>query len=149
MNGRTILGVVLALVLVGGAAALGVGIYNAGIAAGLAQAAANEGTTPVVVPAYGYGWGWGGPGFGFGGVLFGILGFLLLLLLIAGLFRAVTFRGRGPGRWGGPGEGPDRFRGSRWESHARELHDEWHRRGDAAQSAGPAAQSAGPAAPAS
>jgi hypothetical protein len=135
MSGRTILGVILALVLVGGAAALGVGIYNAGIAQGVAQAAASEGTAPIVVPAYGYGWGWGGPGFGFGGVIFGILGFLLLLFLIAGLFRALTFRGRGAGGWGGPGRwadhdhdrATDRFRGSPWETRAREIHDEWHK----------------------
>jgi hypothetical protein len=131
MSGRTILGVILALVLVGGAAALGVGIYNAGIAQGVAQAAASEGTAPIVVPAYGYGWGWGGPGFGFGGVFFGILGFLLLLFLVAGLFRALAFRGRGSGGWGGPGPwggpGSDRFRGSPWETRAREIHDEWHK----------------------
>jgi hypothetical protein len=148
LSGRTILGLLFALLLIAGAAAVGVGIYNAGIAQGIAQSA--DGTTPaVVVPAY----GWDGPGWGIGGLFFGILFFVFFLFLIGGLFRALTYRGRGWGAWAGPGGpgGPGRwgaghdhsvegFRGSPWEQRAREMHDEWHRQHDAG--GGPA--SAGP-----
>jgi len=144
VNGRTILAVVLALLLTVGAAAIGVSIYNAGIAQGAAQAAAGTGST-VVVPAYGWGWGWGG--WGFGGLFFGFFGFLFLLFVIGAIFRLAFGWGRrggrrgwgygpgyGPGGWGGSGgqgspsgAGPDAFRGSPWEARARQIHDEWHR----------------------
>jgi hypothetical protein len=137
VSGRTILGLLFALLLIAGAAAVGVGIYNAGIAQGIAQSA-DGATPPVVVPAYGY--GWGGPGWGIGGLFFGILFFVFFLFLIGGLFRALTYRGRGwggpgwggPGRWGaGHDHSVEGFRGSPWEQRAREVHDEWHRQRDA------------------
>ena len=142
MNGRTIARILLVVVLIGGALAVGVTSYNAGVTAGLVQSG-----QAVVVPggypvapgtAYvGYGWGFG---HGFG--LFGFLGGLLFLFLLIGLIRAAV---GGPRRgWGGPG-GPRGWGDGRrdaWEERVRETHDALHR-----ESADrPADRPAGPAA---
>ena len=129
MNGRTLIRVVLLLVIVVGAGALGVSAYNAGVTAGLA--AGGEGSLAVAPVVYPYaGWGWHGGGFGF----FGFLGFLFFLFLLFGLIRAATWGGRrawggGPGRWGGPGWGsPGRHGSDRWHEHEglREIHRKLH-----------------------
>jgi hypothetical protein len=125
MNGQTFARLVLVVLLVVGAIALGVSAYDAGVTAGLAQ----NGTI-AVAPGYPVGpyvgWGWGfGHGFGF----FGFFGGFLFLILVFALVRA-AFGGRRHG-WGGPGRrGPgggwhDRDR--TWEDRAREVHDAWHR----------------------
>ena len=127
MFGRTILGVLAAIALVGLVAVIGTSVYNAGISQGLAEAAAAAASSgdpaPVVVAPYGgYGYGHGGWGFGFFGILFWILGFFLIF----GLLRAAF----GWGRWGGGGPG----RGG-WDSRQdrmAELHRELHRREDQA-----------------
>ena len=134
MNGRTIARALLALVLIAGVVGIGIGAYNAGVSQGLVASghvvAAPDGYVGgPYAGGYGYGWGWGGPGFGF----FGFLGFLLFFFLLIGLVRAAFGRGRGWGRregWGGPGHEHGSWRGSPWESRAREIHDEWHRTGD-------------------
>jgi hypothetical protein len=103
--------------------AIGVGVYNAGVSAGLAEniQALPSGESEAVVPygpygPYGYGWGWGGwhgPGFGFFGIIFWILGIFLIFALLRAAF--------GRGRWGGPGgwgNGRDRI-----EALHRELHE--------------------------
>ncbi|HEU4572757.1 MAG TPA: hypothetical protein VFR93_08710 [Candidatus Limnocylindrales bacterium] len=127
MNGRTIARILLAIVLIGGAITLGIGAYNAGVTAGLAQTGqvvvANGGYLAPGGAYIGYGWGFGwGHGFGF----FGFLGGLLFLFLLIGLFRAAF---GGPRRGWGPGYGPGRRHGwgSGWEDRAREAHDAWHR----------------------
>jgi hypothetical protein len=137
MNGRFVFGALVALVVAGGAAVLGAAAYQAGIALGVAQSAA--GTTSVVYYGLGH-----GAGFGLGWLVFGFFGFLFLLFLFGAIVRAMSFRHAGYGRWGGPGAwgGPDRWsgghdgsqtasherwRGTPWEAHAREIHDEWHR----------------------
>jgi hypothetical protein len=126
MFGRGIFGVLAAIVVVAVVAGIGIGVYNAGVSEGVAEAArlaqaAGESPAPVVYPPYighpGYGYGWGG-GFGFFGILFGIL----FLFLIFGLVRAAF----GWGRWGGGGRGP-----GGWESRNEriaELHRELHKR---------------------
>ena len=123
---RTFLMVLAVVALIGGAAALGVTAYNAGLAAGLASGA--EGAT-VVYPYAGWGWHGGGSGF------FGFLGFLFVLFLLFGLFRAAAWGGRGwggPGHWGGPGRsaagGPGRHGVEGWHEHEglRELHRRLH-----------------------
>ena len=128
MNGRTFAGILLTLLLIAGAATLGITAYNAGVAQGLVQSG-----QVVVAPGYPVGpyiGGWGGShGFGF----FGFLGALFFLFLIFGLMRAAFGGGRGWGGrsgrgwdgrgWdgpGGPGRGP-------WSDRAREFHDELHR----------------------
>jgi len=127
MTGRSIARILLVVVLVGTAIGIGVTAYDAGVTSGLAQTGqvvVAPGAYPVA-PYVGYGWGFG-HGFGF----FGFFGFLLILFLVFGLIRA-AFGGRrgwgpgGPHRHGG-GPGGD-WRGSPWETRAREVHDEWHR----------------------
>jgi hypothetical protein len=128
MQGRTIARILLIVVLVGAAIGIGATAYDAGVSSGLAQTGqvvVTPGGYPVA-PYVGYGWGFG-HGFGF----FGFLGMLLFLFLIFGLIRAAFGGRRG---WGGPGhDGPGGpggrgdWRGSPWESRAREIHDEWHR----------------------
>ncbi len=93
MNGRTILNLVLGALIVLVLAGIGIGIYNAGVSQGIAQAATLPEGTTVVAPV-GYGYGYGHPGFfgfGFLWILFPIFFFLLLF----GLARA-AFGGR---RW--------------------------------------------------
>lgn len=125
--------VVAVVALVAVLAGIGIGIYNAGVSEGVAEAAraaqaAGEDPAVVVPPyaggpyGYGYGWGhgWGGPGFGFFGFLFAIL----FLFLIFGLVRAAF----GWGRWGGGGRGgPGGWRADR-EERIAELHRELHKR---------------------
>ncbi len=126
MNGRTIAAIVLTLLLVGGAAAIGVTAYNAGVTQGLVDSG-----QVVVAPGYPVGPYVGGYGYGHGGFgFFGFLGTLLFIFIIIGLLRAVLGGGRGHGGWGrsgwdgpgghGHGHGP-------WNDRAREIHDELHR----------------------
>ena len=128
MFGRTILGVLAVVALVGLVAVIGTSVYNAGISQGIseaANAAAASGDPVVVYPPFvggHYGYGHGGWGFGFFGIFFWILGFFLIF----GLLRAAF----GWGRWGGGGPG----RGG-WQSRQdrmSELHRELHRREDQA-----------------
>lgn len=148
MNGRTIAGALLAIVIVVGGIFLGVGAYNAGVTQGLVESGQVVSPGPYVGGPYagGWGYGWGhGPGFGF----LGFLGTLFFIFLIFGLLRAVFGHGRGH-RWGGPGWGGpggwDRTRGGNpWEQRAREMHDEWHRREGNGTTGGNAGGASGPA----
>jgi hypothetical protein len=127
MNGRTIAGILLTLVLVAGATAIGISAYNAGVTQGLVDSG-----QVVVAPGYavgpyvgGYGYGWGHGGFGF----FGFLGTLFFIFLLIALFRAVLGGGRRRGGWGGPGWGGKGgpYGQGPWTDRAREFHDELHR----------------------
>jgi hypothetical protein len=116
---RLAAGIVLAVLLVG----LGVGIYQFGVAAG-AAGTASPGT---VAHVYGF-HPWG---FGFG--LFGIVWFLLFVLLVVGLARfALGFGGRRGGPrgyghgWSDPTWGDERGR------RIAELHRRLHEEQDAA-----------------
>ena len=130
MNGRIVFRVLAALLLVAVAVGIGTMVYNAGVTAGLAEAArqAVASGDPAPVVTYGYGHPYGpyfhgpfGGGFGFVGIFFWVLG----IFLIIGLARAAFGRGRGwgPGRGGHGG----------WDGGRREMVEEWHRemhRGD-------------------
>ena len=99
MNGRTILNLVLGALVVLVLAGIGIGIYNAGVSQGIAQAATLPEGTTVVAPV-GYGYGYGHPGFfgfGFLWLLFPIF-FILLFVGIARPRSAVA--GAGAGRAG-------------------------------------------------
>jgi hypothetical protein len=116
MSGGTFVRVVAVLALVGVLAVIGVGVYNAGISAGLADAgrtAASSGAPVVHYPGpyAGHPWAWGGFGF------FGIFFFILGIFLIFGLIRAAF----GWGRWSGGGRDWGRHRG-------HDYLDDWHRR---------------------
>lgn len=108
------------------AVGIGAALYNAGVTAGLAEAAQQTATSgePAAAP---HAWGWGGPywhgpfGFGFG--IFGLLFWILGIFLVVGLIRAAF----GWGRWRGPGgPGPGPGSGPGWgDRHDRA--EEWHR----------------------
>ncbi|HEX2883630.1 MAG TPA: hypothetical protein VHQ42_03560 [Candidatus Limnocylindria bacterium] len=110
------------------AVGIGVAIYNAGVTAGIAEAArqaAASGDPAIAPPAWGWGGGyWHGP-FGYGFGIFGFLFWLLGILLVIGLIRAAF----GWGRWRGPGTGPGSGPGARgWGDRAEEWHRDLHRR---------------------
>ena len=114
---RVVFGVVLALLVVG----IGVGVYNAGMAQGMAQVGQVAAGQPAVNPAAGpypyYGWGWGLHPWGFGFGFLHLLFPLFFFLLIFGLLRA-AWGGR---RWGGyPGGWGDR--------RVPPMFEDWHRR---------------------
>jgi hypothetical protein len=110
------------LLLIAVVIGIGAAVYNAGVTAGLNEAAriAASSGDPIAVPVWGYGPYWQGPGgWGIFGFLFLIFGFFLVI----GLVRAAF----GWGRWNGP-RGP-----GGWDRHDRkdrieELHRELHRR---------------------
>ena len=139
MYGRSGFRLLLGLLVVIGAVALGVGAYQAGLAAGATQVVA-PGTTGAVVPYYGHPFGFG---FGF----FGFLGTLLFIFLIFAVIRAIAFGGRGRG-WGGPGgwsggPGGQGWRGSPWESRAHDVFEDWHQKAHSGED-GPSPASPGP-----
>jgi len=122
MSGGTFARVLAALVLIGVLVAIGVGVYNAGVSAGLAtQVVAPSGAPAVYYPGpYAWhGWGWG---FGFFGIFFWILG----IFLIFGLLRAIF----GWGRWGGRGyrDWSHKPNGYGGYGGPQSHFDEWHRR---------------------
>jgi hypothetical protein len=135
MFGRGLFGAFALVVAIAIVAGIGIGVYNAGVSEGVAEAArvaqvAGDGAAVVYPPyvggPYGYGHGWGGGGFGFFGILFGILFFFLII----GMVRAAF----GWGRWGGGGRGP-----GGWESRNEriaEMHRELHRKDEPSGSTG-------------
>lgn len=119
------------LVLLGLIATVGIGVYNAGVSAGIASDVGQAIASGAPIPA-GYYYGpyvgqpWG-HGFGFGGFLIGIF----FLFLFFGLLRAVF---GGGGRWGHHGgSGNSRFgRHSGWQEYMGSWHEEQHgKAGDA------------------
>jgi hypothetical protein len=111
---RTILGVLLALVLIIGAVSLGSYVYNLGVAQGAAQSVRLSDLPPgAAVAPYAY---YGGPFYR----PFGFFGPLLFFFLIFLLFRGLWWGGR----WGrGPG-----WRPNHWEGGVPPAFEEWHRR---------------------
>jgi hypothetical protein len=103
MSGRTFFRAVAALVLVGLVALIGVNVYEAGVAQGIADAGRTVVASGQPVPVVYYpGSHWGYGGFGFFWPLLWIVGLFLLFGLLRG----------GRGKWGG---------------HHDRLED-WHRR---------------------
>jgi hypothetical protein len=141
MNGRTIAGVLLALLVVGGLAAIGISAYNAGVTAGLVEAGQVVVAPGQAVGPYIGGYGYAHGGFGF----FGFLGFLFLVILFFALVRAAFGGwGRGRGGWGGPGWGGGpygRHGNGPWDERIRQLHDELHRIGTPGTGPSPTEQS--------
>jgi hypothetical protein len=108
MNGRTILNIVLGALIVLVLAGIGIGIYNAGVSQGIAQAATLPEGTTIVAPV-GYGYGYGHPGF-FGFGFLWILFPIFFLFLLFGLARAAFGGGRRwGGGWGPGGHGPNGY----------------------------------------
>ena len=124
MNNRSLIrALVLGALVIGGAAALGIGAYNAGVAQGIAQSGALA-AQPSVTPYPVYPYLWHRPwGFGFFPIfpIFPFFFFLLFFFVIRGLFW------RGPWRAG---------RGYRYEG-VPPAFEEWHRRAHANPSTPP------------
>jgi hypothetical protein len=124
----TFVRVMAALLVVAVLVGIGAGVYNAGVTAGLAEAAQSVASSgdPVVAP---YWFGYGGPywhGPGFFGIFFWILGIFLVFALLRVAFGWGRGGGRGPGGWGG---------GRR--EMMEEMHRDLHRR-DASEGQRPA-----------
>ena len=105
------------------AVGIGAAVYNAGVTAGLAEAAQQAAASgdPLPVPTYAYGYGpyWHGPGgWGFFGLFFLVLG----LFIVIGFVRMAFHGGRGHGPGPGGGWGGDR------RGRVEEWHRELHRR---------------------
>jgi len=118
MNGRIVLRVLLALIVIAGVVGAGIYVYNIGVAQGLAAsgklAMPEAGSVPN--PYFGRPFFYHQPfGFGFGFLrcLFPLLGLLLVLALLRGIRH---------GRWGhGMHHGP-------WEKGVPPMFEEWHRK---------------------
>lgn len=111
------------LALVGVLVAIGVGVYNAGVTAGLAdtaRVAVPSGAPAVYYPGPYVGHGWG-PGFGIFAVFFWILGIFLIFGLLRAAFGFGRWGGRGPRDWGD-------HNGPRGNGGRREQFEDWHRR---------------------
>ncbi|HEX7171650.1 MAG TPA: hypothetical protein VF365_03460 [Candidatus Limnocylindria bacterium] len=125
MDGRGFFRVFAALVLVALTIGIGVAAYNAGVTAGLAEAAQQAAAGGDPIPVNPYAWGYGGPyvhgpfGWGFG--FFGFLFVIFMTFIVIGLVRAAFGGGRrgGPGPGGGWGDRRNRI---------EEWHQELHRR---------------------
>ena len=118
---RTFLGLVAGLILLSILGGIAVGVYNAGVSAGLAQAGA---VGAGAAAPYAYGWGFHSV-LGFG--LLGLLVPILFLFLIFGLIRAAMGGGRrgwGHHGWQG-GPGPEGWRSER-ERYMADMHRRFH-----------------------
>jgi len=127
MNRRIVLGFLIGLVLIAGAATIGFYAYQAGVAQGLVESG-KLAVEPASPEGYVYHYR-GGPfflhhRFGFG---FGFLGCLipfLFFILIFSIIRMIVF---GPQHWGGWG-----YRGhwgpGGWEKGVPPMFEEWHQR---------------------
>ncbi len=133
MNRRVVLGILLVLVVIVGALAVGGVGYQLGVSQGLATnpsltAPQGSGTVPYVygVPYFFHGpWGWGW-GFGFLQCLFPLFIFLLIFLLIRGLvWRGGMGWRRG---WGGHGYGPGGQDFGPGGQGVPPMFAEWHKR---------------------
>jgi hypothetical protein len=108
------------LLAIGLLVAVGVGIYNAGVSAGL-------GTDAGVPPYVGQPWGWGWAG-GIFGFIFGLFFLFLFFGLIFGLLRAAFGWGHHGRRHGWGDYRAYRYRG--YGNHGgreRDYFEEWHR----------------------
>jgi hypothetical protein len=116
MNGRIVLRVLLALLVIAGIVGIGVYVYNMGVAQGLVESGKLAAPTTGVVPYHYY----AGPfffrpfGFAFAGCLFP----LLFIFLVAVSLRGIFWRGH----WAREGHhGP-------WEKGVPPMFEEWHRK---------------------
>ncbi len=122
MNVRPVVRVLATLVVVALMVGIGISVYNAGVSAGLSEAAQLAAASGEAIPVDRFGYAYGAPyingpmGWGFGG-FFGILFSIFVVFLLIGLVRAAI-----GGRRGGPGHGGWGDRRQRIEELHRELH---------------------------
>ena len=109
-------GILMAVLVIGVATAIGIGSYNAGVAHGIAESGRAIVTPPAAGAPYPYGWHrpWG-------------VGFFPIFPFFAVFFFFFVLRGLwGGGRWGG--WGPGWGYGHRYRDGVPPAFDEWHRR---------------------
>jgi hypothetical protein len=119
MNGRIILAVLLAVILIAGMVGAGIYVYNVGVAQGLADSGKLAAPTTGVAP-YPYA---GGPFFYHRPFGFGLLGCafpLLFLFLFFALLRTILWRGPWGWRHG--------MHHGVWEKGVPSMFEEWHRK---------------------
>jgi hypothetical protein len=125
--------VLLTLLLVGAAAAIGYMAYSAGLAQGAAQTGAQV-VAPAAgapVPYYGYPAYWYRPfGFGFLGCLVPLFFLFLVFIAVRMVFGCFGWRRHGPWGWHGGPWGSDEMR-NHWRERAEEWHREQHGGGEA------------------
>jgi hypothetical protein len=121
------------LLVIAIAVPIGVGIYHAGVNAGVDQAATSTQVVRVV----------GGPGYGYGFFPFGLFLFPLFLFGFFALARAARWR-----RYGGPGGHGGHHEHDQWGAgpwgKGRERAEEWHRHLHEAQNEDPKVERASP-----
>ena len=130
MFGRNVFRVIASLALVALLVIIGIGVYDAGMSQGIAEAgrqvvASGEPVTQYVYPGpYAGHWGWG---FGFFGIFFWILGIFLIFALLRAIFGWGRWRGSGYGGYAGYGRyagwGPPGGPGGRFEEWHRQAHE--------------------------
>jgi hypothetical protein len=126
MAGRIFFRILFALVLIAGVGALGVYVYNSGVAQGLAASgslAPPEGSMPAAPYAYAapYFYRPWGPGFGFFGLVIPILFGIFLVSALARLLFFRSWHAHGMHGWHG------RWRGADGEQ-VPPMVAEWHRK---------------------
>lgn len=129
MRGRYFFQIVFGLILIGALIAMGVYVYNTGVAQGLASGTALQAPDGSAVPQTYYyypplyrPWGFSP---------FGLIGMLLFLFLIFALLRGLFFRGWRHYRHGyGPGSGRWKWGSSpeQWKEGVPPMVAEWHRK---------------------
>lgn len=133
---RVVVGLVVLVLLAGGAAGLGFVAYNAGLTQGMAQSsrlvAPSTNALPGTYAAPYVPYGFWGPGLGLLNCLFALFVIGLIFLVFRGLMFAVF----GPRHWGGhrwatgPGEGFG-WHHRPWDKGFPPFFDEWHRQAHA------------------
>jgi hypothetical protein len=107
---RRATGIFVALLVILGGVAIGVGAYNAGVSHGLTQAGHASQIVRVVGPSYGF--------FPFGFLLFPLVFFGILFLIRGAFWRR---------RWDGGHDHPHAGPAGWWEGRAQ-MFEDWHRR---------------------
>jgi hypothetical protein len=140
MNRYVVFRLVLVLVSIGVLIGVGALAFNAGVTQGivLGTQAADGASTPAPYPLYPM--PYGAPWLGMGGLFcFGAVLFLLFIVLVLGVARASSWRGRSGhgwhhGPWGTPADA------QKWaaEKPIPPIFTEWHRRSHAAEGDEPA-----------
>ena len=124
MNGRFVLGILLAIVLIGGAIGIGAMAYSAGVNQGMVETgkvvAPAAGAAPYSYPLYGpsffHPFGWG---FGFLSCLFPLLFFFVVFSMLRMIFWGGRWGWRHNRHWG------------HWDQDAHgvpPMVEEWHRK---------------------
>jgi hypothetical protein len=120
MNNRYLIrGIVIAVLAIAAAVAIGLGAYNAGVAQGIAESGRVVAAAPPAGTPYVYVWPRHYWGFGFG--FFPLFFLLFFFFAMRALFWRRSWRGGWGGGWGcGYGYGPGPYNLDEWHRRAHE-----------------------------